>query len=153
MVDAAKFNAIREILDTRFPGLSSFADPRFEREEISYKKRAIETAQERLSRSALTELLHRKDYEGFIKALEEVGKKTNLLYLAVPTAGDLGVLYQPDLDKSSFAAAVFDLLHGKKPPRIGWMPTPGMSGIAPSPISGPSQRTSSSCSTRSPSSS
>lgn len=52
------------------------------------------------------------EFDEFISRLDAIGKDNNLLYRAVPMSGDLGILYQPNLDKAAFCRAVFDLLHG-----------------------------------------
>ncbi len=110
MIDA---RSLLEAVRRSFPDWQSFADPRFENNEITYKKRNAAKAHQLLGRDEMARLLNDKDYQGIIGALEAIGQGTNLLYVQTPATGDLGILYQPSLDKEAFCTAVFELLHGK----------------------------------------
>jgi len=103
---------ILELLRRSYPDWSGFSDPRFEKEEIAYKRAAIEKTRGLLSAEELRSLMERRDFDEFLKRLRQVAGYTNLLFLGVPKSGDLGILNQPSLDKPGFCAAVLDLLHG-----------------------------------------
>jgi hypothetical protein len=96
-----------------FPGWTGVDDPIFVSNETAYKRDAVETAQELLAEDALRDLIASGEFDEVLSRLERVGKATNLLYLARPRTGDLGILYQESLDKPSFAGAVVDLLYGE----------------------------------------
>jgi 5-methylcytosine-specific restriction enzyme B len=99
----------------RFPGWQGFSDERFLKDETNYKRAAAAKAAELLGETALRKLVADQSFDEFIARLEKVGRFTNLLYQAVPTSGDLGVLYQKSLDRPAFCAAVLDLLYGEGP--------------------------------------
>ncbi len=107
---------IRSVLNAAYRGWIGPSDPRFVKDEIDYKRAAIEKAAARLSNSALADLIGRGRFTEIIERLEEIGQATNLLYLATPRTGDLSILYDPKLDAEAFAGAVRDLLHGEGEP-------------------------------------
>ncbi|MBN1460436.1 MAG: DUF2461 family protein [Armatimonadetes bacterium] len=104
-----------ELVRERHPDWASFQDSGFVKDEIEYKKRSIAKAKEKLSEKAIRTSIDSGQFDAVIAALEEIGKDNNLLWKSVPTAGDLGVLYQPSLHKEGFCKAVLDLLHGRGP--------------------------------------
>lgn len=113
---------IRSILNAAYPGWGGLTDPRFVKDEIDYKREAVERARSQLSHSALTALIEQSKFVEVVERLEELGTKaTNLLYLSTPSTGDLALLYDPALDKEAFADRILDLLHGgdSSPERLG----------------------------------
>lgn len=122
---------IVQALQSLYPGWESFDDPRFVADEITYKKEAIAKAADQLSALELRRLLDERQFEEILKRVEHIGR-TNLLFHGVPKAGDLGILYQPDLNKAGFCAALADLLHGEgdSPDRLGrylgWVESAGL---------------------------
>jgi len=96
-----------------FPGWHNFQDERLVKEELAYKRKTVTKAQDLLAEAALRALAERGEWDGILSRFESVGKDNNLLYRAVPMAGDLGALYQPDLDKPGFCRALIDLVHGR----------------------------------------
>ena len=115
-MNADHIDHIRSVLNAAYPGWTGPSDPRFVADEIDYKRAAIEKATTRLSDSALTDLIERGRFTEVVERLEEIGKATNLLYLATPRSGDLNILYDPNLDAETFARAIRDLLHGDGAP-------------------------------------
>ena len=107
-----KSQAIIDLVKKRFPKWSGFADPEFERQEIQYKQATIAEARELLSKDELDGLLGRAEFDQFIGKLQLVGQDNNLLWRQVPRSGDLRILNLPELNKSVFCKAVFDLLYG-----------------------------------------
>ena len=97
----------------RFPGWSSFRDPSFEKDEITYKWETIEKAKTLLNEETLRELLVQQDYDELEKRFDTIGRDNNLLYRSVPMQGDLGILYQENLDKQSFYTSLIELLYGE----------------------------------------
>lgn len=119
---ATRTGHLLALIRKTFPGWTGFTDPRFVREEVTYKQAAIELARQLLNRDELARLVEREDFGEMLNRLDRVGKKSrNLLYLASPRTGDLGILYQEHLDKAHFCRAMFDLLYGEGtgPERLG----------------------------------
>lgn len=104
---------IVQALRSHYPGWESFDHPRFFEDEIKYKREASSKAANLLSAPDLRRLLEERQFDEILKRLEHIGRETNLLYQRVPMAGDLGILYQPNLDKAGFCAVLVDLLHGE----------------------------------------
>ena len=98
-----------------FPDWSGVDDPRFVHHETSYKRVAVEKAQELLSEEELRNLIAAQEYDEVIGRLQTVGRATNLLYQSQPSRGDLNILYDESLDKPTFCQAIQDLLHGEGP--------------------------------------
>ena len=114
MADCADYTPhFLALINVAYPNWQGFDDPRLEKQELAYKREAIETAQARLSREALQHLIDSGDFDGLIGRVEEVGKSTNLLFLGVPRQGDLGILYHSDLDKAAFARDFTELIYGE----------------------------------------
>lgn len=97
---------------TRFPGLTSVLDERFEREETGYKREASALAQKLLNRSDFERLLAAADYVGLERRLRKVAGATNLLYLSSQKSGDLQFLYQEAIPVEQRYRLLFELLHG-----------------------------------------
>ncbi|MBN1323886.1 MAG: AAA family ATPase [Methanotrichaceae archaeon] len=97
-----------------FPDWSDFSDTTFIKEEREYKLQFILEARKLLSKDELKRLMDEKDFEEFINRLEKVAThpKNNLLFRRVPMSGDLGILYDPQMDKAAFGRSVFNLLYG-----------------------------------------
>lgn len=108
-----KIKELVELLHKWYPKWKGFSDPEFMEDEINYKKATIEKAKELLSEAELKRLIDEKKFDEFIERLDTIGKDNNLLWRSVPMKGDLGILYQPELDKPSFCNAVSNLLYGK----------------------------------------
>ncbi|HEX5720978.1 MAG TPA: hypothetical protein VF179_32800 [Thermoanaerobaculia bacterium] len=115
-----QLDRIVQALRSQYPRWESFDDPRFIADEVTYKKEAITKAAELLSTPELRQLLAERRFDEIVKRVEHIGR-TNLLYHRVPMSGDLGILYQPNLDEAGFCAALVDLLHGEgeSPDRLG----------------------------------
>lgn len=109
-----------ELAEGRFPGWS-FTHPSFVNDEIVYKRQAATKAQHLLSALELDRLIAVADFEEVARRIRTVAGLTNLLFLGVPSKGDLAVLNVEDLDKGALARAFRDLLHesGSCAERIG----------------------------------
>jgi hypothetical protein len=112
VIDGGKIRHMLDLINRQYPGWKGFADERFIKDEISYKKKAVEKAKSLLSESELKKLIDEARYDDFINRLEKVGKSTNLLYITYKS-GDMRVLYVNNLDKPLFCSKIMDLLHGK----------------------------------------
>lgn len=110
-----KIEEIVALVRRRFPDWAGFSDPDFEADEIDYKQATIAKARDLLSEVELQRLISEGRFDEFIERLDTIGKDNNLLWRRVPMSGDLGILYQPTLDKPTFCQAVFDLLYGPGP--------------------------------------
>jgi hypothetical protein len=92
---------------------SGFRSPVFEEYEVHYKQAAVETAYELLKQADLENLLNQGKGQEIIDRIREVAQSgDNLLFLSVPTSGDIGVLFDENLDKEAFCRAFIDLLYG-----------------------------------------
>ena len=111
-VDMEKRDAILKLVRQRFPQWTAFNDPEFERQEVTYKHETISKARERLNREELDRLIAQEEFEEVIERIQAIGRDNNLLWRSVPTAGDLKILYIPNLDKGKFCRAFFDLIYG-----------------------------------------
>lgn len=102
------------LLRARYGAWSGFSDASFLADEVEYKQRIAAASREFLNSDGLGDLVHQARWDEFLARLEKVAKfkGNNLLYLATPRAGDLSILYHPQLDKPTYCHAVFDLLHG-----------------------------------------
>jgi len=83
--------------------------------EVNYKQSTVAKARDLLSEAELHRLVDEEQFDEFIERMEKIGTDTNLLWLQVPRAGDLSILYRPELDRPSFCEAVIDLLYGPDP--------------------------------------
>jgi 5-methylcytosine-specific restriction enzyme B len=101
-----------QLMEKRYPSWAGFDDPRFVEDERTYKVKTIERSAQLLSKPGLQELLVAGRFDEFIERLRTVGSDNNLLYTRIPSAGDLSVLYAPEIDKPGFCRAVFELIHG-----------------------------------------
>jgi 5-methylcytosine-specific restriction enzyme B len=101
------------LVNIKYPDWQGFSDPRYIEDELSYKESAVEAAQLWLKKDELIELLNNQQFSEFKERIEKVAYSgKNLLYLAVPTAGDLKVLYDESLDQKNFFQAFYNLLYG-----------------------------------------
>lgn len=121
-LDPSKIQEMISIVQKAIPGWTGFSHPRFEEEEVNYKKAAMAKANELLNQTELQRLIFSEEnYDEMIDRLEKIGRSTNLLFQGVPMAGDLNVLYQKTLDRPKYCKQVFDLLYGEgsSPERLG----------------------------------
>lgn len=95
-----------------YPNWADFANPAFKKDEIDYKRITIAKAQDLLSEAEFKRLIDKNDFDELIDRLDRIGKDNNLLWRSVPGSGDLNILYDSKLDKSTFCEAMFDLLFG-----------------------------------------
>ena len=102
------------LIRQEFPGWESVKDDRFVKDEIGYKRNAVTLLNELLNKGEMDRLISAKDYDEMIGRLDKIGHRTNLLWHTVPMAGDLRILYQPDIDKKEFCEAIAELLYGKR---------------------------------------
>ncbi|MCZ7664807.1 MAG: hypothetical protein M5U22_18645 [Thermoleophilia bacterium] len=100
------------LVQATYPDWTGFADPRFVKDERGYKDAAAALAVSLLGRESLRELIEEGRHDQLVGRIRQVAQATNLLFLAVPRDGDLALLFREELDLSSFAEALFDLLHG-----------------------------------------
>jgi hypothetical protein len=100
-------------LKLRFSDWQGISTPRFIEEEIKYKEKHSKNARTILKEETLRKLIDEQKYDEFIKLFERVGRSTNLLFLSVPTRGDLSSLYSENMDPASFSSALLDLIYGE----------------------------------------
>jgi hypothetical protein len=113
-IDPSKTQEIISIVERAIPGWTGFSDPRFEEEEVNYKKVAMVKAQDLINKAELDRLIFAEEnYDEVISRIEKVGRSTNLLFQGVPLAGDLNILYQEDLDKPVYCQQIYSLLYGE----------------------------------------
>lgn len=104
-----------------YPDWNGFDHPKFVQDEITYKREAAAQARDLMSEDQLHSLVEEDGFDEILQRLKKVGHATNLLYLGVPSSGDLAVLHAENLDPPSFCRAVLDLLYGAgpSPKRLG----------------------------------
>ena len=95
-----------------YPDWNGFDHPRFGGDEIEYKHVAAAKVRELLDEAALRELAEQERFDEVVERLKKAGQASNLLYLGVPSSGDLAVLHADSLDLPRFCEAVIDLLYG-----------------------------------------
>ncbi len=100
------------LVNRPFENWGGFSDPRFVKAEITFKRDAAELANELLSRGAIESLIQGKDYDEILKRLDKVAHATNLLFLGVPSQGDLAILHTGDLNEAEFCERLLELLYG-----------------------------------------
>lgn len=127
-----QIDRVVQALRSRYRGWESFDHPDFIEDETRYKREASAQAADLLSAPALHRLVAEGHFDEILRRLQHIGRATNLLYQRVPKSGDLGILYQPNLDETRFCAALVDLLHGEgeSPDRLGrylaWVESAGL---------------------------
>ena len=106
--------ALLERVRVAFPGWRGCQDQRFLESEVDYKRRLAAKARELLAEERLRELAGRERWAEILDSFETVAKdkEDNLLYRATPLAGDMNILYQPNLDQAGLCRALVDLVHG-----------------------------------------
>ena len=103
------------LVNLKYPDWKGFSDERYFADEVAYKREAIARSAELLSQAELRRLLEQSAYDQFIDHIKKVGLAgKNLLYLATPSTGDLGIIYQEDLDKAGFCSSFFELIYGEE---------------------------------------
>lgn len=110
-----KVQEILDILRSLYPGWDGFSHPAFVKDEIAYKQNTIAKARELLNEGEWQRLLAAGQTDELLHRLEMLGRDNNLLWISAPMKGDLNILYQPHLDKTTFCQVMFDLLHGPGP--------------------------------------
>ncbi len=108
-------STVRELVELvrfTYPGWSGFDDAKFEDEERSFKTKAVEVARELLGADEIRRLREAGRFPELIERIGQVAHETNLLFLSVPSQGDLAILQSEDLDPNEFAQAFETLLHG-----------------------------------------
>jgi len=100
------------LVRSQYPGWNGFDHPEFYRDEIGYKQQAVRRAAELLSGSELRRLLRETKSGEIVDRVRTLAKSTNLLFVSIPSTGDLALLYDERLKPESFGEALFDLLHG-----------------------------------------
>ena len=118
LIGPKKIQAILDLVEQIIPGWTGFTDPKFEEEEVTYKRIASKKAQELLSKAELDRLLYEQDFDEIIKRIRQVASSTNLLFLGIPSSGDLGIINHPNLDKDTFCHAVSALLNSPTPSHV-----------------------------------
>jgi len=100
------------LLRKSYPGWENFSHQRFVEEEIEYKRAASDQARRTLGKEELQQLLEAGEYGEFLGRVKKVAQSTNLLYVQVPSAGDVNIVFQSSLDERGFCENFFSLLHG-----------------------------------------
>ena len=121
LLQPRQLDEILQLVEVSYPDWAGFADPRFVQDEIAYKQDAVARAQELLGADEFQRLLDAGQIDELFGRLRKLANSTNLLFLGVPSSGDLSVLHKPGLDRRAWLSALFDLLHGPddSPERLG----------------------------------
>jgi hypothetical protein len=97
-IDQKVIETLVSLIRRRYPNWSSFDDEAYVADERSVKLATIDKAigpDGLLTEAALRDDLDGRAYESFIQRLIAIGKDVPLQFLAVPSASDLNVLYEP----------------------------------------------------------
>jgi len=70
-VTPENIDSILSLLKSTYPSWEGFRDPAFEKEEIDYKKRSMDKAQELLGKEKFNAFLEAGDFEEIIKFIRE----------------------------------------------------------------------------------
>jgi MoxR-like ATPase len=116
----ASVQTLLRLITAKHPKWQGFDDAGFVRDELAPTRAAVAKAQQWLSPQTLTELQRADQHDEILARFRRLASETNLLYLAVPKAGDLGLLNQ-GIAPALLCAALSDLLHGAgaSPQRLG----------------------------------
>src|SRR5690554_4220284 len=87
---------------SQFPGWRGFDTPQFVREELQYKRDAAAFAADALAREKLEAAIRSRDWDGLRDSFRRVAGKTNLMFLGVPSSGDLAALNYDHKDPEAF---------------------------------------------------
>jgi len=98
-----------------YPDWDGFQHAQFVKDEVAYKRKTAQKAQDLLGRDVLRGLLNGRDYLQIIERIKTVGGASNLLWLRAPSRGDLNVLHAEGLDEQRLCEAFFELVHGEGP--------------------------------------
>ena len=100
------------LIRLRYPGWTGFRDERFHAEEVEYKRNASVMVRELLSRAGMESLLANGDTNELLARIRKCAQATNLLFLGVPSAGDLSILSVEGLPEREFCEELLKLFHG-----------------------------------------
>jgi energy-coupling factor transporter ATP-binding protein EcfA2 len=114
-ISGDKIDRLLHLVRKRYPNWQGFSDPDFVKDEIDYKQATALKSRELLGKAEVEALIDDKNFDELIGRIERLGKHNNLLWNHVPKDGDLSLLYQDNLDKPAFCAAMLELLHGQAP--------------------------------------
>lgn len=103
---------ILSLVRAAYPDWEGIEDPRFVKDEITYKRKACSEARESLGPEEFRSLMDAKDYEEIRSRLQKLANSTNLLNLRYASTSDIKILTWDALDFSSFVPILFDLLYG-----------------------------------------
>ena len=116
MIDKTIADKLVECMRQHYPDWDGFQHAQFVADEVAYKRKTAQKAQDLLGRDALRELLDGRDYLQIIERIKSVGSASNLLWLRAPSRGDLNILHVEGLDTQRFCEAFFELVHGEGSP-------------------------------------
>ncbi|KAA3663539.1 MAG: AAA family ATPase [Chloroflexi bacterium] len=114
-LDESKVPEFVRLVRNMYEGWDSFSYTPFQKDEVVYKRNAVQKAHALLSEAALSELLDAGNYEEIIRRVREVARASNLMYLSHPRSGDLKLLNVPNLDEAVFCTEFFALLYDSEP--------------------------------------
>ncbi|HET9229513.1 MAG TPA: AAA family ATPase, partial [Thermoanaerobaculia bacterium] len=113
MTAAMDIQKLLSLVRRHYPDWNGFDHPEFYRDEIGYKQQAVHRAAELLSERELVRLLDVGRHDEIVDRVRSLAKSTNLLFVSIPSTGDLALLYDERLNPRSFGFAVLNLLHGR----------------------------------------
>lgn len=111
--------AVEQILSTvkaAYPGWQNLDDPTFIKDELTYKRTAVEKARHLLGREEYSRLLQGNAHEEIRTRLKALANATNLLYRSQPTTSDIAILCLPESEFPEIARAIYTFLYGEGDP-------------------------------------
>lgn len=108
--------AVEQILSAvkaAYPGWQNLDDPTFIKDELTYKRTAVEKARHLLGREEYSRLLQEGAYEEIRTRLKALANATNLLYRSQPSTSDISILTRPENEFPEIAREIHALLYGE----------------------------------------
>lgn len=108
--------AVEQILSAvkaAYPGWQNLDDPTFIKDEVTYKRNAVEKASQLLGKEEYSRLLREGAHEEIRTRLKAFANATNLLYRSQPSTSDISILTGPESEFTELAREIYGLLYGE----------------------------------------
>lgn len=96
-----------------YPDWKGLDDSGFVKEELAYKRSAVEKARQFLGREEYSRLLQEGAHEEIRTRLKALANATNLLYRSQPSTSDISILTRPESEFTEIAREIYELLYGE----------------------------------------
>ncbi len=126
------------LIEVWYPNWQGIDDPRYQKDESSYKRRAVAQASRILAKEIMTQQMEQGAFDQLTKQVRELGISSELLRVQPPNS-DFEVFNARTFSAEAFCRALFDLLHGPGPTPerltrwVEWTKTQGVAANWPFP--------------------